>query len=147
MTTPDLQPTERLPTYPQASAYADEPRGGPGMLGFVVRVLLIALIALSGLVALALLVTPVRESVLILGSDARPDELSQGQVGRTDTLLVFVGDRGMPREAMISVPRDLWVTIPGYRQDRVNTAYEYGGPRPPNRPSATSSDSPSIVTR
>jgi LCP family protein required for cell wall assembly len=130
--TPDLQPTERLPTYPEASGYADEPRRGSGFLGFVLRVLLIALIAVCGVVAVALFVTPTRESVLILGSDARPDELRNGEVGRTDTLLVFVGDRAMPREAMVSVPRDLWVTIPvpGNRlQDRVNTAYEYGGPQ------------------
>jgi LCP family protein required for cell wall assembly len=132
--TPDLQPTQRLPTYPEApsSEYADEPRGGPGFFGFLLRVLLVALIAVCGVVAVALLVTPVRESVVILGSDARPDELRNGQVGRTDTLLVFVGDRAMPREAMVSVPRDLWVTIPvpGNRlQDRINTAYEYGGPQ------------------
>jgi polyisoprenyl-teichoic acid--peptidoglycan teichoic acid transferase len=78
-------------------------------------------------VAAALLLTPPRESILILGSDARPDELKRGEVGRTDTLLLFVGDRGMPRAAMLSVPRDLWVVIPGYGDERINAAYELGG--------------------
>jgi LCP family protein required for cell wall assembly len=100
-----------------------------GFFGFLLRVLLIALVAVCGMVAVALLVTPVRESVLIMGSDARPDELARGEVGRTDTMMVFVGDRGMPREAMVSVPRDLWVSIPGYGQERINAAYEFGGPR------------------
>ncbi|HEY2593930.1 MAG TPA: LCP family protein [Chloroflexota bacterium] len=131
MTTPDLQPTERLPTYPQAPASSSETPGGRGLgfPGFVGRIILIGLIAICGVVAVALLVTPARESVLILGSDARPDELASGQVGRTDTLLVFVGDRAMPRLAMLSVPRDLWVKIPGYGEERINAAYEFGGPQ------------------
>jgi LCP family protein required for cell wall assembly len=28
---------------------------------------------------------------------------------------------------MLSVPRDLWVAIPGYGQERINAAYEFGG--------------------
>jgi LCP family protein required for cell wall assembly len=97
------------------------------VFGLLLRVLLVVLIAAIGVVALALLVTPPRESILILGSDARPDELKRGEVGRTDTLLLFVGDRALPRAAMLSVPRDLWVAIPGYGQERVNAAYELGG--------------------
>jgi LCP family protein required for cell wall assembly len=123
VTTPDLQPTERLPLAD------DEPRTGPGLAGFLLRLVLVVLIGLGGVVSVSLFVTPVRESVLILGSDARPDELKRGEVGRTDTLLVFVGDRGLPRLAMLSVPRDLWVAIPGYGQERINAAYELGGPQ------------------
>jgi LCP family protein required for cell wall assembly len=129
VTTSNLEPTQRLPTLPQGPAAppAVDPRGGAGLLGFLLRFVLIILLAVGGLVAVSLLVTPVRESVLILGSDARPDELKRGEVGRTDTLLIFVGDRAMPRVAMLSVPRDLWVTIPGYGQERINAAYEFGG--------------------
>jgi LCP family protein required for cell wall assembly len=79
------------------------------------------------LVALGLLLTPTRETILILGSDARPDELKRGEVGRTDTMQVFVADRATPRAALLSVPRDLWVSIPGYGQERINAAYELGG--------------------
>jgi LCP family protein required for cell wall assembly len=123
VTTPDLQPTERVTAVP------DESHEGVGLGGFLLRLFLIALIAVVGVAAVALLVTPVRQSVLIMGSDARPDELARGEVGRTDTMLVLVGDRGMPRVAMLSVPRDLWVNIPGYGQERINAAYEFGGPQ------------------
>lgn len=125
--TPDLQPTQRLPTLPTDVAFEEPERRGPNVAGFVVRLLLVGLLLLGALVAAALLLTPTRESVLILGSDARPDEIKQGVVGRTDTLLLLVADRATPRLAMLSVPRDLWVTIPGYGQERINAAFEFGG--------------------
>jgi LCP family protein required for cell wall assembly len=133
VTTPDLEPTHRLPTVgdtpevdePQSDI--EERRGGGGLGGLLARFLLLVLIATCGVVAAALLLTPPRESILILGSDARPDELKRGEVGRTDTELLFVGDRALPRVAMLSVPRDLWVAIPGYGQERINAAYELGG--------------------
>ena len=129
MTTPDLEPTQRLPvTAAEAERLeASPPRPGAGLAGFFLRVVLLVLLACIALVAAALLLTPTRESVLVLGSDARPDELGRGEVGRTDTLLLFVADRATPRLAMISVPRDLWVAIPGYGQERINAAYEMGG--------------------
>jgi LCP family protein required for cell wall assembly len=71
--------------------------------------------------------TPTRESVLILGSDARPDEIKRGEVGRTDTLVMFVADRTAPHVVMVSVPRDLWVAIPAHGEERINAAYELGG--------------------
>ncbi|HLZ27739.1 MAG TPA: LCP family protein [Chloroflexota bacterium] len=125
--TPDLQPTQRLSTLPTDVAFEEPERRGPNVAGFVVRLLLVGLLLLGALVAAALLLTPTRESVLILGSDARPDEIKQGVVGRTDTLLLLVADRATPRLAMLSVPRDLWVTIPGYGQERINAAFEFGG--------------------
>jgi LCP family protein required for cell wall assembly len=69
-----------------------------------------------------------RLSLLVLGSDARPDELQRGESGRTDTLLAFVADRAPGGTAIISLPRDLWVAIPGFGQERVNAAYALGGP-------------------
>jgi polyisoprenyl-teichoic acid--peptidoglycan teichoic acid transferase len=130
VTTPDLEPTHRLPTIGDQPRFQEPPvpaRRGGGIVGLLGRVLLLLLIAILGLVAAALLLTPPRQSILILGSDARPDEIKRGEVGRTDTLLVFVGDRALPRVAMLSVPRDLWVQIPGYGQERINAAFEMGG--------------------
>ena len=103
------------------------PRRGSGIFPGLLRLVLLVLLVCAALVAAALLLTPSRESVLILGSDARPDELARGEVGRTDTLLLLVADRATPRVAMVSVPRDLWVAIPGHGQERVNAAYELGG--------------------
>ena len=132
MSTPDLQPTQRLPTLAsdgvrESDALFTPQRRGPAVAGFVLRLLLVVLLVLGALIAAALLLTPTRESVLILGSDARPDEIKRGEVGRTDTLLLFVADRTTPRVAMVSVPRDLWVAIPAHGEERINAAYELGG--------------------
>jgi LCP family protein required for cell wall assembly len=48
---------------------------------------------------------------------------------RTDTLLVMDVDPRSRRINMLSVPRDLWVDIPGYGQGKLAIAYEIGGPR------------------
>ena len=131
MSTPDLQPTQRIPTLPSDGVHDADvlvpQRRGPNVAGFVLRLLLILLLAIGALVAAALLITPTRETVLIMGSDARPDEIKRGVVGRTDTLLMFVADRTLPRVAMVSVPRDLWVAIPGHGEERINAAFELGG--------------------
>ena len=127
MTTPELQPTERIATAPEAVHTVVPPRPGAGLAGFLLRALLRVVVIVVAIAATALLLTPTRESVLILGSDARPDEIARGEVGRTDTLLLVVADRATPRLAMLSVPRDLWVAIPGYGQERINAAYEFGG--------------------
>jgi LCP family protein required for cell wall assembly len=135
----ELEPTEHLPTLSdeelEAGAGAGEPyleegppqRHGSRLGGLLLRFVLLCALAIAGVVAAALLLTPARESVLILGSDARPDEIAQGAAGRTDTLMLFVGDRGQPLVALLSVPRDLWVAIPGYGEERINAAYEFGG--------------------
>ncbi len=131
MTTPDLEPTQRLPVIPPDHAepeVIDQPRRrGAGVLGLFVRLVLLVLLAFGTFVAAALFLTPTRQTLLILGSDARPDEIAQGQVGRTDTLMLLVADRALPRLAMLSVPRDLWVDIPGFGQERINAAFEFGG--------------------
>jgi LCP family protein required for cell wall assembly len=57
--------------------------------------------------------------VLLLGSDRRS---SADPSWRTDAIIV-VAIRPQARVvAMLSIPRDLWVTIPGYGQERINTA-------------------------
>jgi LCP family protein required for cell wall assembly len=135
VSTPDLDLTQPLPvvaepgSYPPdgAAAPPESPRRRVPGLGWLARVLLLLALVVGGIVAAALLVTPTRESVLIMGSDARPDELRRGQVGRTDTLMVLVADRATPRLATVSVPRDLWVAIPGHGEERINAAYELGG--------------------
>jgi LCP family protein required for cell wall assembly len=65
--------------------------------------------------------TPV--TILLLGSDGRPGE--EGPT-RTDTVIVVRIDPGMRRAAMLSIPRDLIVEIPGYGYGRINAAHVYG---------------------
>lgn len=67
-----------------------------------------------------------RINVLLLGVDQRDDEREVGVPTRTDTMIVVSIDPAQKTAAMISFPRDLWVSIPGFSEDRINTAYRYG---------------------
>jgi LCP family protein required for cell wall assembly len=64
-----------------------------------------------------------RTNVLVLGLDRRPD---QGSVVRSDTMILTTVYPPGPRIALLSVPRDLYVEIPGYGPGRVNTAHFWG---------------------
>ena len=59
---------------------------------------------------------------MILGSDFRPES---GY--RTDTLLLVALDRNSGKISLVSFPRDLWVQIPGYGEQRINTVMQLGG--------------------
>jgi LCP family protein required for cell wall assembly len=62
-------------------------------------------------------------SVLLMGTDARPDEYGPS---RTDSMMVVVVNLDTSSVTVISIPRDLWVNIPGYGEGRINTAYFLG---------------------
>jgi LCP family protein required for cell wall assembly len=78
---------------------------------------------LMGLLAYSLLRIPSPTNTLILGIDRRP---GQGDVVRTDTILLVHSDPGSQRLVLLSIPRDLWIAIPGRGQGRINTAHVYG---------------------
>ncbi|MBI4772072.1 MAG: LCP family protein, partial [Chloroflexi bacterium] len=59
---------------------------------------------------------------LLIGSDRR----SYGSSFRTDTLIVAALRAGSAQVTLISIPRDLYVYIPTWGMDRVNTAYLRG---------------------
>lgn len=61
--------------------------------------------------------------IAILGSDQRPNDYGF----RTDTLLIAILDPSRHQVRLLSIPRDLWVYIPGWYMNRINTAYPYGG--------------------
>ncbi len=69
------------------------------------------------------------ENLLILGSDQR----KPGQPWRTDVIMVVAIDREQGRMGVISIPRDLWVKIPGVGWERINTADFYGSLRQDRR--------------
>lgn len=64
-----------------------------------------------------------RVNVLVMGIDQREQE--QGP-WRTDTMLVLTIDPVTLSGGMLSIPRDLWVPIPGYEEGRINTAHYLG---------------------
>ena len=58
---------------------------------------------------------------LLIGSDRRP-----GGSFRTDTLMIAVLRPNDGQVSLISIPRDLWVSIPEWENQRINTAYQHG---------------------
>ncbi len=67
-------------------------------------------------------------TILLLGHDLRPGE---DDIPRTDAVMLVRVERDTSRIALLSLPRDLWVSIPGYGHDRINTAYRKGELRGP----------------
>ena len=67
-----------------------------------------------------------RVNVLLLGIDHRDDEPVDGS--RSDTIMVVSIDPPTKSVVMISFPRDLWVSIPGHFNQRINVAHAAGGP-------------------
>lgn len=71
---------------------------------------------------LAYFLAPLRTNILLLGTDNSPE---RGSVGRTDTIILVSVVPLKPYIGMLSIPRDLWVGIPGVGEQRINTAYFY----------------------
>lgn len=65
-----------------------------------------------------------RVNILLMGVDQRPGERGPS---RTDTLIVVTINPATEQVGMLSIPRDLWVRIPGYEVfGKINTAYVVG---------------------
>ncbi len=64
-----------------------------------------------------------RITVLILGIDERAQETDYW---RTDTMILGTLDPVTMKAGVLSIPRDLWVHIPGYTEERINTAHFIG---------------------
>lgn len=56
--------------------------------------------------------------ILVMGLDARPGE---GMATRTDTIMLVGIQPARLRTALLSIPRDLFLDVPGYGMQRVNT--------------------------
>jgi LCP family protein required for cell wall assembly len=66
-----------------------------------------------------------RITVLLIGLDYR-DYLANEGPPRSDTMIVLTIDPLSKTAGMMSVPRDMWVNIPGFGYSRINTAYSSG---------------------
>jgi LCP family protein required for cell wall assembly len=68
------------------------------------------------------------QTIAIIGSDARTGGgADPGDPSRSDTTILMRLDPATDQIAMLSIPRDLKVEIPGYGTDKFNAAYSYGG--------------------
>ena len=65
--------------------------------------------------------------VLAVGSDARPgDDMTHS---RGDAIQMVGINTRTGAAAMLGVPRDSWVSIPGHGTNKINSALYFGGPR------------------
>jgi len=65
-----------------------------------------------------------RVNVLVMGLDYRDWE--SGESSRTDTMILFSIDPVSKTAGFMSIPRDMWVSIPGFDYAKINTAYYLG---------------------
>jgi polyisoprenyl-teichoic acid--peptidoglycan teichoic acid transferase len=70
--------------------------------------------------------SPSAMNLLVIGSDRRSNDASLG--ARSDTLMIVHVDPDENYLSVLSLPRDLRVTIPGYGKGKLNTAFAMGGP-------------------
>jgi len=66
-----------------------------------------------------------RVTVLVIGLDYRDWEAGEG-APRSDTMILLTVDPLTKTAGMLTIPRDLWVNIPGYGYGKINTAYSLG---------------------
>jgi LCP family protein required for cell wall assembly len=92
--------------------YRPERRGG------LLRSLFLVLLVLFVLLLLYLFVPFGTGRAVLLGSDARAEEVS-----RADTIMLAKANGGL-----LAVPRDTLAEIPGLGEDKVNAAFANGGP-------------------
>lgn len=82
------------------------------------------------------LVTGTGTNFLLVGSDTRSDAPTTGRDaapldggnGRSDVLMLAHLSEDENHASVISIPRDSWVDVPGHGKDKINHAYNYGGP-------------------
>ncbi|MBI3943067.1 MAG: LCP family protein [Chloroflexi bacterium] len=65
-----------------------------------------------------------RINLLVLGLDKRDD--CESPPWRSDTMILASLDSQAKTASMLSIPRDLWVDIPGYAPAKINTAHFLG---------------------
>lgn len=100
------------------------PRRGPGLGCGCLSLGAVFILALLAVYFLA----PLRTNLLILGVDRSPDG---SYLGRTDTIILVSVNPLLPRVNMLSIPRDLWVSIPNVGENRINTVHFFAEAQQP----------------
>lgn len=61
-------------------------------------------------------------NILLVGQDTRGEQRQ-----RSDSMIILSINKNTKQMTMVSVMRDLYVQIPGYSDNRINSAYAFGG--------------------
>jgi LCP family protein required for cell wall assembly len=67
-----------------------------------------------------------RVTILIIGLDFGDWSADRNGPSRSDTMLLLTIDPVTKTAGMLSVPRDMWVNIPGFGYSKINNAYAFG---------------------
>jgi LCP family protein required for cell wall assembly len=62
-------------------------------------------------------------NIILLGSDV----IYKGFIGRTDTIILLTINTKEDTVSLTSFPRDLYIYIPGWTSQRINSAFSHGG--------------------
>jgi LCP family protein required for cell wall assembly len=116
---PEYSSTQFPPAYVPYQRNASR-RRAPGCSSCLLALLLAVLLA--GLALGIYFLAPLNTNLLVLGIDRVPDGTA---LGRSDTMILVSVNPLMPTVKMLSIPRDLWVSIPGVGENRINTAHFY----------------------
>lgn len=84
--------------------------------GFIALILL--MFACGASLILYLVFSPPQTDILVMGLDAREGE---GAVTRTDSIMLVGVDPYRMRVSLLSIPRDLFIDVPNYGMQRINT--------------------------
>jgi len=104
--------------------YVRQPaRGRSFILGYILALIGGPLCLLTALLAVVFVLPPSRTNILVLGLDRRPQETHF--IVRTDTMILTTVNPDAPYVGMLSIPRDLYVTLPWGYLGRVNTAHVF----------------------
>src|SRR3954454_25086808 len=68
------------------------------------------------------------QTILLLGSDRRYVQIKTKDPARSDTIMLLRLDPSKGATAVMSIPRDLKVTIPGHGTSKINDSSSFGGP-------------------
>ena len=64
------------------------------------------------------------KNIILIGQDKRPEET---EPARSDSMILCSINKKTNQITLISFMRDMYVPIPGYDDNRINAAYNYGG--------------------
>ena len=120
---PPASPTLPILSNTQRPSAADTPR--PGASATLVAELVVRATpppTVAAKPALPIRIPDYYLNIVLLGSDKRPGS----GAWRTDSMIIVSVDTANNVVRLLSLPRDLWVYIPGYGNNRINTADLWG---------------------
>ncbi|MFC1959938.1 LCP family protein [Chloroflexota bacterium] len=121
---PPPPPVRSRPRKPRQHWRSQPCRNGClGLLLGSVLLLMLPVFLVGMLLVVYLLFPPPQQNVIILGLDARPGE---GYTTRTDAIMLMGVQPAELRAGLLSIPRDLYLTVPGYGLQRANAVNVLG---------------------